>query len=270
MTGRRLRGCSRRASLALVLPVLVVALLARGSEAETASAPRDRPDPAARRVHAASTSGLGHTVRSGDTLWSIARRYGVSVDALARANGLRPKERLRVGQHLVIPGSAVEEGRQEPPSLAAIVLGAPPTSEPSTLSWPVVGPIASPFGPRGSAWHGGIDIRAEQGTVIRAAAAGIVVTSDHERAYGHVVKIWHARDLMTVYAHNLENLVKVGDWVERGQAIGVVGKTGRATAPHLHFEVRLDGKKYDPLYWLPPPGAFDVATARTPSPARVP
>jgi len=250
--------------------LLVVVLLAPASEAETGSLARDRPDPAGRRSHAAPTSGLGHTVRPGDTLWSVARRYGVGVDALVRANGLRPNQHLRVGQHLVIPGSAVEEGRQEPPSLAAIVLALPPTPTPSTLSWPVAGPIASPFGPRGSAWHGGIDIRAEQGTVIRAAAAGIVVTSDRERAYGHVVKIWHAHDLMTVYAHNLENLVKVGDWVERGQGIGVVGRTGRATAPHLHFEVRLDGKKYDPLYWLPPLPAVDVAAARPPASARIP
>ena len=177
-----------------------------------------------------------------------------------RANNLGPKERLRIGRKLTIPGTAVEEGRQEPPSLAEIVLAAPP--EPRVeLMWPVGGPVASAFGPRGHAWHGGIDIRVERGTPIRAAAAGMVISSGTERAYGQVVKIWHAADLMTVYAHNQENAVKVGDWVERGQVIGMVGRTGRATAPHLHFEVRLDSKKYDPLFWLPPPGTVDVATS---------
>ena len=75
---------------------------------------------------------------------------------------------------------------------------------------PVPGPVVSPFGPRGVAWHGGVDFRAERGTPILAAAAGMVISSGWERAYGRVIKIWHLRDLMSVYAHNLENLVKVG------------------------------------------------------------
>jgi murein DD-endopeptidase MepM/ murein hydrolase activator NlpD len=63
---------------------------------------------------------------------------------------------------------------------------------------------------------------------------------------------------MTVYAHILENLVKVGDWVEQGQVIGTVGSTGRSSAPHLHFEIRLDGRKYNPVFWLP---EMEVLTA---------
>src|SRR5262249_45940211 len=114
MKGRRLPGCSCRAPLALAVSLLVVVLPAPASEAETGSLARDRPDPAGRRSYAAPTSALGHTVRSGDTLWSIARRYGVGVDALTRANGLRSNQRLQVGQHLVIPGSALEDGPQEP------------------------------------------------------------------------------------------------------------------------------------------------------------
>jgi murein DD-endopeptidase MepM/ murein hydrolase activator NlpD len=187
----------------------------------------------------------------------------VSVEALAQANDLSPRVRLQIGRRLVIPGSAVQEGRQEPPSLAEIVLAPPPDPQPMALAWPVTGPVASPFGPRGSSWHGGTDIKVERGTPIRASAPGMVITSDTEVGYGHVIKIWHAFDLMTVYAHNQENFAKVGDWVERGQVIGIVGRSGRATAPHLHFEVRLDGKKYNPLYWLPPPGTVEVATSQT-------
>jgi murein DD-endopeptidase MepM/ murein hydrolase activator NlpD len=194
---------------------------------------------------------LAHVVRPGQTLWGIAREHGVPVEALIRANGLTPTTRLRAGQRLNIPLHEVPEGSQEPPSLADIVLERPPATPAVTFIRPVPGPIVSPFGPRGVAWHGGIDLRAERQDPIHAAAAGMVITSGWEKAYGRVVKLWHVNDLMTIYAHNLENLVKVGDWVEQGQVIATVGSTGRATAPHLHFEIRLNGRKYNPAFWLP-------------------
>jgi murein DD-endopeptidase MepM/ murein hydrolase activator NlpD len=194
---------------------------------------------------------LGHIVGPGETLWGIAREHGVSVDALIRVNGLTPRGRLHVGQRLSVPLTDVQEGSQEPPSLADIVLERPPAMPALQFVRPVPGPIVSPFGPRGAAWHGGVDLRAERHDPIRAAAAGMVITSGWERAYGHVLKMWHPNDLMTVYAHNLENLAKVGDWVEQGQVIATVGSTGRATAPHLHFEIRLNGRKYNPTFWLP-------------------
>ena len=136
-----------------------------------------------------------------------------------------------------------------------------------TFIRPVPGPIVSPFGPRGVAWHGGIDLRAERQDPIHAAAAGMVITSGWEKAYGRVVKLWHVNDLMTIYAHNLENLVKVGDWVEQGQVIATAGSTGRATAPHLHFEIRLNGRKYNPAFWLPEAEALadDVRDVRSPT-----
>ena len=135
---------------------------------------------------------LGHVVRPGQTLWGIAREHGVSIEALIRANGLTPKSRLRVGQQLSIPLSEIQEGGQEPPSLADIVLERPPATPAVSFMRPVPGPIMSPFGPRGVAWHGGIDLRAERHDPIQAAAAGMVITSGWERAYGHVVKIWTA------------------------------------------------------------------------------
>jgi murein DD-endopeptidase MepM/ murein hydrolase activator NlpD len=190
-------------------------------------------------------------VRPGQTLWGVAREHGVPVKALIRANGLTPTTRLRAGQRLNIPLHEVPEGSQEPPSLADIVLERPPATPAVTFIRPVPGPIVSPFGPRGVAWHGGIDLRAERQDPIHAAAAGMVITSGWEKAYGRVLKLWHVNDLMTIDAHNLENLVKVGDWVEQGQVIATVGSTGRATAPHLHFEIRLNGRKYNPAFWLP-------------------
>ena len=95
-----------------------------------------------------------------------------------------------------------------------------------------------------------------------------MISSGWERAYGRVVKIWHLNDLMTVYAHNLENLAKVGDWVEQGQVIATVGSTGRATAPHLHFEIRLNGRKYNPVFWLPEVDAIAAPVRDPRSPSR--
>jgi murein DD-endopeptidase MepM/ murein hydrolase activator NlpD len=210
---------------------------------------------------------LAHVVRPGQTLWGVAREHGVPVKALIRANGLTPTTRLRAGQRLNIPLHEVPEGSQEPPSLADIVLERPPATPAVTFIRPVPGPIVSPFGPRGVAWHGGIDLRAERQDPIHAAAAGMVITSGWEKAYGRVLKLWHVNDLMTIDAHNLENLVKVGDWVEQGQVIATVGSTGRATAPHLHFEIRLNGRKYNPAFWLPEAEALadDVRDVRSPT-----
>ena len=150
------------------------------------------------------------------------------------------------------------------------MLERPPATPAVSFVRPVPGPIVSAFGPRGVAWHGGIDLRAERDDPIHAAAAGMVISSGWERAYGRVVKIWHPSDLMTVYAHNLENLAKVGDWVEQGQVIATVGSTGRATAPHLHFEIRLNGRKYNPAFWLPESEALAAPVRDPRSPTATP
>jgi murein DD-endopeptidase MepM/ murein hydrolase activator NlpD len=80
-----------------------------------------------------------------------------------------------------------------------------------------------------------------------------VVVSGVEPRYGRVVKIEHEHGFTTVYAHNDDNFVDVGDWVVTGQRIGSIGRTGRATSFHLHFEIRREGRVYNPLYMLPLP-----------------
>jgi len=240
----------RRSWVALV-SVLMLALSAVLAHGAGVKSPPPKAQGAAVKLREGPTATLGHIVKPGQTLWSIAREHSVSVEALIKANHLPPNAKLRAGQHLAIPLTEVQEGSQEPPSLADIVLEAPPAIPAVSFIRPVPGPIVSPFGPRGHAWHGGVDLRAERHDPIHAAAAGMVISSGWERAYGHVIKIWHPYDLMTVYAHNLENMVKVGDWVEQDQVIATVGSTGRATAPHLHFEIRLAGRKYNPAYFLP-------------------
>jgi murein DD-endopeptidase MepM/ murein hydrolase activator NlpD len=119
--------------------------------------------------------------------------------------------------------------------------------------WPVDGQLSSKFGRRRMGWHQGIDIMADPGAPVWASASGTVVLSRYEARYGRVLKIEHPNGFTTIYAHNDENLVEVGDRVVIGQPIASVGRTGRATAHHVHFEIRQAGLAYNPLYMLPFP-----------------
>jgi murein DD-endopeptidase MepM/ murein hydrolase activator NlpD len=128
---------------------------------------------------------------------------------------------------------------------------------PSGFQWPVEGLIYSTFNsPRGKTRkHGAIDIVTRRGTPISAAADGVVsVAAGGGKAfsgYGKVVIIKHDNGTHTLYSHCDTILVKMGQRVKRGEFIGTVGRTGRATTDHLHFEVRIAGAKKDPLKFLP-------------------
>ncbi len=100
------------------------------------------------------------------------------------------------------------------------------------------------------ALHTGLDFPAEPGTVIRAAAGGIVITREYHPSYGEVLEIDHGNDVITRYAHCSSIDVPVGALVRRGQAIAKVGNTGRSTGPHLHFEVLVKGVHHDPVRFL--------------------
>lgn len=98
--------------------------------------------------------------------------------------------------------------------------------------------------------HRGVDLNAPQGTDVYAALDGEVVTAGRHRQYGNYVIVDHGNGVMTLYAHHRLNLVSVGDVVRRGQKIAEVGRTGNATGPHLHFELRLHGQRENPLPFL--------------------
>lgn len=98
--------------------------------------------------------------------------------------------------------------------------------------------------------HRGLDLNAPQGTDVYAAMDGQVVTSTRHRQYGNYVVIDHGNGVVTLYAHHKLNLVQEGEVVHRGQKIAQVGRTGNATGPHLHFELRLNGLHQNPLPWL--------------------
>ena len=103
------------------------------------------------------------------------------------------------------------------------------------------------------AFHEGIDFMAEHGTVIQAAAGGVVVYSDFHAQYGNMIEIDHGNDLVSRYAHASKRLVKAGDVVLSGANIAEVGRTGRATGTHLHFEVRHRGVPQNPMQFLRQP-----------------
>jgi Peptidase family M23 len=139
--------------------------------------------------------------------------------------------------------------------LGCLLFGAMPAS---MAAAPLTGQvtITSPFGWRGDPFngsqkfHSGVDIAAETGTPVVAAQAGYVVFSGQYGGYGEAVVIDHGQTLYTLYGHNSERLVSAGQYVSAGQIIARVGSTGRATGPHLHFEVHYNRQYMEPLAYL--------------------
>jgi len=113
------------------------------------------------------------------------------------------------------------------------------------------------------AMHEGIDFLAERGTAIQAAADGVVSFAGYHRQYGYMVDIDHGNDLVTRYAHCSKLFVKVGDIVQRGLKLGLVGSTGRSTGSHLHFEVRFKGVPQNPMRFLAKAGSEKTVASRS-------
>jgi len=211
-----------------------------------------------------------YQVRSGDTLGSIARRYHLDYRVLARRNHLRSPYTIYTGQHIYLWSEAPKSTYLPMPAVRKPTRSTSPgktrksvgkaTAKKShawkpgrvSLHWPVNGKVTSRFGRRHGRPHDGIDIGAREGTPVRAAAAGEVVYADHRLSgYGQLIIVRHSHDMFTAYAHNQRNLVRKGQHVKQGDIIARVGHTGRATGPHLHFEVRRGPTPVDPLAYLP-------------------
>ena len=122
--------------------------------------------------------------------------------------------------------------------------------------WPVKGWVTSDFGYRRSPFtsapdfHAGLDIAAQWGTPIKAAAAGVITLSGYKGGYGKTVIIDHGFGVTTVYGHASQLLVQEGQKVLRGTQLALVGSTGHATGPHLHYEIHVDGVPVDPMKYL--------------------
>jgi len=209
-------------------------------------------------------AGVVHVVRRGETLWRIARTYGIEPADLMETNGISDPTAVSVGTELFVPGAdlvlEVPEAGATPTATATSTSTATATAPPTTarpapsgarLAWPLDGVLYGRYGVRGGQRHDGIDIAAPEGTPVAAAADGEVIFAGEQAAYGGVVILRHDGDLVTLYAHNARVLVKEGQRVRRGQAIATVGQTGKTTGPHLHFEVRAGTRPRNPLLYLP-------------------
>jgi len=198
--------------------------------------------------------GLYHIVRRGENLFRIGKAYDIHYRKLARINRIGDPSEIRIGQRIFVPGAT----RRLPvkiitPSYASLERPSKPFrwEKGNGFMWPVTGKVTSNFGRRGKTFHDGIDISAPEGTPIRAIERGEVIYSDRLRGYGNLIIVRHPRGFASVYAHNQRNRVRKGQKVSRGEIIAKVGKTGRVTGPHLHFEIRKNNITRDPLYYLP-------------------
>lgn len=203
--------------------------------------------------------GVYHVVQGGETMEKVARYYHVSVQELAEWNNIQDVSEIRDGLKLYIPKAAKTKTRHSRGRLAS--KDTKIKFERSRFIWPVNGEVSSAFGIRHGRRHDGVDIRAKGGIPILAAAPGKVAHSGKLQGYGNLIIISHKDRFFTVYAHNSKNLVKKGEKVAKGETIGYVGSTGRATGTHLHFEVRHGQKARNPLFFLPAENVKNVMIA---------
>ena len=208
-------------------------------------------------MHPGSPGGRWHVVAPGESLEDIARRAGVPV--VAELNGLAPGERALPGRMIFVLDSSTPWSSDA----TAAALGADAPMPPTVMGagarapfrWPLATVrivIGSPFGTRDGRPHEGIDLPAPVGTPVFAAADGQVAYAGNGiRGYGNLVVIKHPGDLLTVYAHNSLLMVTQGQPVRAGDRIALVGQSGRATGPHLHFEVRTGQIPRNPMSFLP-------------------
>jgi lipoprotein NlpD len=231
------------------------------------------------------TSGQ-YIVRRGDTLWSIAFRFGWDWRELARVNGIQPPHVIYPGQKIRFDGGSSRAASAAPrpapqttpapaPSAPVVVAtpvprqpaitmpsSPPPASPPASTqvtpvtrsasgwAWPANGTIIGRFSSNGSL-NKGIDIAGELGQPVLAASDGTVVYAGSGlRGYGELVIIKHSDTYVSAYGHNRRLLVREGQQVKAGQSIAEMGSTGTDRVK-LHFEIRRQGKPVDPLQYLP-------------------
>ncbi len=196
-----------------------------------------------------------HIVEKKETLYGIARIYKTTVDEIKSLNNLSGNN-IYVGQKIKLRGSVIDQNNASKSNSSGDIktaktpvksaVGKVKAVQSAKVFVPVNGTVTSEFGLRNGKPHKGIDIAAKIGTPIHAALAGKVVYEGVQKGYGNVIILEHQGSIMTVYAHNESNLVRLGDTVTKGQPIATLGNTGNSSGAHLHFEYRIKGKAVNP------------------------
>ena len=225
-----------------------------------------------------------HVVEPGESLIGIARRSGVSLTELARANKMSPYTRIKIGDRITIPAGHRLAARRAPaPKVAeprsvpvkrervasapvqhvrmakaevqdtkSVAKQAEPAGGIPSFRWPVRGRIIAGFGPRPNGTvNDGINLAVPEGTPIKAADDGVVAYAGNElKGYGNLVLIRHADGYVSAYANASKLLVTRGEHVKRGQVIARAGQTGNVNSPQLHFEIRKGSVPVNPTKYL--------------------
>ena len=270
-------GAALRPGQRVVIPRYVSASAVHAPAPQT-PAPQAAPARSAENVH---------IVEPGESLIGIARKHGISLTALARANKIQPYAKISIGDRLTVPGGRPVAARHE----AARHEAAPKVAQPRTVPvekvasvpaqnarvatpehqptesvtktaeaagsipsfrWPVKGRIIAAFGAKSNgATNDGINLAVPEGTPIKAADDGVVAYAGNElKGYGNLVLIRHSNGFVSAYANASELLVKRGDTIKRGQVIAHAGQTGNVSSPQLHFEIRKGSTPVDPAKYL--------------------
>ena len=205
------------------------------------------------------TSGVTYKVKWGQTLGGIAAKYGVEANEILKANGLSDPSSLRANQVLIIPGAkqatyyAQRTYVSAAPVASVAKLFATPGPSPASSATGMIWPAAARYISQYYSWrHGGLDIAAKTGTALYASDNGVVTVSKcgWNGGYGCYVELDHGTGIRTRYAHASKLLVSVGAQVTKGQTIALMGSTGKSTGPHVHFEVRVNGGRVNPLGYI--------------------
>ena len=168
-----------------------------------------------------------------------------------------PATMLRPAEEIAALTSSMEEERPRLRELEDLVSRTGEMMSRLPLAWPVHGRLSSSYGHRRSPWNGrpeeheGLDIGSPSGTSVQSPAPGTVVTASGGGGYGRHVVVDHGNGVRSLYGHLSKIDVKPGQQVEKGETIGRVGSTGHSTGPHLHYEIRVEGKPVDPRGFLP-------------------
>jgi murein DD-endopeptidase MepM/ murein hydrolase activator NlpD len=207
--------------------------------------------PAGMELRVPNRNGIMTELKRNQTLWDLMKTYGTDHEDVLEFNGLESASQIGAGEKIFVPGAL-------PVNPYKFQLFQEGGSE--EFSWPVSPGrrhVSSEFGHRDHPIldrvipHRGIDIAAKYGTAIFASRAGIVREAGTNGGYGYMVKIRHADNYRTVYAHLRNGFVREGQYVQKGQRIGEIGQSGLATGPNLHFEVQRGDQALNPLKFLP-------------------